>query len=438
MIDALYLVAAVLLVLLNAFFVATEFAIVRVRNTRLDEMVESGVARAGAAREVTRSLDAMLSACQLGITLASLGLGWLGEPAFAHLLEPLFASMGAMSEVAAHSVAVTLAFMIITFLHIVFGELAPKTIAIAYPEKTTLWIAWPIRFFHRVLYPFIWALNGTANWSVRLMGLEPNAEFSRAHSEAELRMVLEQSHQGGHLSESHKGLLVKALDFPNHPARQIMVPRTDIVYIDVTHSIDEIRRTVRRSGHTRYPVCEGDLDKVVGILHIKDLFLADEPDDILKIMREPVFVPESIQVGALLERFQNERRHLCIVLDEYGGTSGIVTIEDVIEELTGEIQDEHDHETPKVRPLSDGRLSVDAAYPTDELEEELGLEGSADDEDVEEVDTLGGLVVTKLGRLARPGDAVELAGRRIEVSRVRGRRIVRLIVHPAVQDETAV
>jgi CBS domain containing-hemolysin-like protein len=429
MTQAAYVLLALGLVLLNAFFVATEFAIVRIRKTRIDELVSRGVSRAKAAQEVIRNLNAYLSACQFGITLASLGLGWVGEPAFARLIEPLFAPLGAAATTATHSVALTLAFLLITLLHIVFGELAPKTLAIERTEPVALWVALPIRAFTSVFYPVIWALNETANLAVRAIGLEPLPEHGRAHSEEELRLILGSSLAGGMLSGGHARLLTRALDFPAQTVRQIMVPRADVVYLDLTGTPERIREVALRSGHTRYPLCDGDLDRIVGVIHIKDLFLAapqgGEPVDLSKLAREPLLVPESLQVGRLLELFRNSRRHLCIVIDEYGGTSGIATLEDVLEELTGEIQDEFDREVPKVQDLADGRLSVDATLPVGELQEVLGIEVVD-----EEVDTLGGLVVARLGRLARVGDVVELDGRRIEVARVRGRRILRLTVHP--------
>ncbi len=426
-----YVLLAFALVAGNAFFVATEFAIVRVRETRIDELLARGVKRAVATREVLQNLNAYLSACQLGITLMSLGLGWVGEPAFARLFEPLLLGIGPWGAVAAHSAALTLSFALITFLHVVLGEVVPKTVAIDRAEPVALFVAWPIRLFHRTLYPLIWVLNGAANLFIRAMGLTPAPEESQAHSEEEIRMILGLSHRSGVLSEAHAELLENALDFVDRTARQIMVPRGDIVSLDVNRSYGENLETARSGGHTRYPLCDADLDRVVGVVHIKDLFLSPSATcDLKALAREPLFVPESLEVQRLLALFQKQRVHLGIVIDEYGGTSGLVTLEDVLEELTGEIQDEFDQEMPKVRPLEDGRISVDATLPLDEFQEQLGIPDGADAEDV---DTLGGLVLARLGRIARVGDVVELAGRRIEVSRIRGRRILRLTVHPAAQ-----
>jgi len=424
-----YILLAFALVAANAFFVATEFAIVRVRETRIEELVRRGVKRAAATREVLQNLNAYLSACQLGITLTSLGLGWVGEPAFAQLFEPLVAGLGTWSGVAAHSAALALSFGLITFLHVVLGELVPKTIAIDRAEGVALLSAWPIRAFHRLFFPLIWVLNGAANLTVRGMRLRPASEASHAHSEEELRMILSLSHRSGVLTEAHAELIQNALDFVDRSARQIMVPRGDIVFLDVNRTYAENLEIARAAGHTRFPLCDADLDRVVGVLHIKDLFFSPATaPDLRSLAREPLFVPDSLEVQRLLALFQKQRVHLGIVIDEYGGTSGLVTLEDVLEELTGEIQDEFDQELPKVHALEDGRLSVDATLPLDDFEEELGIPESACGE---AVDTLGGLVLARLGRIARVGDAVEVGGRRIEVSRIRGRRILRLTVHPS-------
>lgn len=428
--DLLYILLAFFLVALNAFFVATEFAIVKVRRTRIEELVDEGHRRAVAVREVLANLDSYLSATQLGITLTSLGLGWIGEPAFAHLLEPLFRSLGFLSSVATHTSAVVLAFLVITFLHVVFGELAPKTLAIERAEATSLLTSGPIRVFRFLFHPLIVVLNGAAGFAVRLMGLPPIPEADRAHSEEELRMILAFSHRSGVLSANHARLLENVLDFAERSVRQIMIPRGDIVFLDVNRSYADNLSLARESGHTRYPLCDGDLDKIVGVLHIKDLFLSPsvggEAIDLRSLAREPLFLPESLELESVLAEFQTHRMHLGLVIDEYGGTSGVVSLEDVLEELTGEIQDEFDSEPPKVQSLPGGRLAVDASLARDEIEDQVGLL----EESEEEVETLGGLVLARLGRIAKAGDVVEIGGRKVEVSRVRGRRILRLIVHP--------
>lgn len=430
MIQAGYIVLALVIVALNAFFVATEFAIVRVRATRVEELVGEGARRAMATQHVLRRLDSYLSSCQLGITLTSLALGWIGEPAFAHLLEPLFSWAGSLKPAAVHSAALTLSFLLITFLHTVFGELVPKSVAIQHAEGTALALAWPLRVFTVFFYPLIWFLNGSANLVVRLIGLEPASEVSLAHSEAELRMILSVSRRTGALAETHARLLANALDFTDRSVRQIVVPRGDVVFLDVRREFSANLATARESGHTRYPLCEGDIDNVVGVIHLKDLFLSPVPDgapaDLHAIARKPLFIPETVTIDRAVTLFQQTRMHLGVVIDEHGGTTGIVTLEDVVEELLGEIQDEFDQEAPKVQVQTDGRLFVDASIPLNEIEEYTGIPDPADTE----VDTLGGLVFTRLGRIAHVGDAIVLDGRRVQVARVRGRRIVRLLIDP--------
>jgi CBS domain containing-hemolysin-like protein len=434
---AIYILLALGLVLLNAFFVATEFAIVKVRGTRIQELVEGGLKRAGAVREVLRNLNAYLSACQLGITLASLGLGWVGAPAFAPLIEPLFPGSGPERSLAARSTALTATFLLITVLHVVVGEQAPKILALERPESVALFVSWPIRIFHAVFYPLIALLNGAANLTVRALGIASPAASASAHSEEELRMVLAGSHAAGAISATHARLLENALDFADRTVRQIMVPRGDVVFLDTNRPYAANLAVARTNVHTRYPLCDGDLDHVVGVVNIKDLFLSPprsgEEADLKAMARELVLLPESLRLERALALFQKQHLHLGIVLDEYGGTSGMVTLEDVLEELTGEIQDEFDQEPPKVLDLGGGRLSVDAALPLDEIEEKLKILEDAD----EGVDTLGGLALVRLGRIAKVGDAVTIGGRLVEVTRVRGRRILRLLVHPPEEKQDA-
>lgn len=422
---------ALLLVAINAFFVASEFAIVRVRATRIEALVAEGSARARVTRDVLRHLDAYISACQVGITITSLGLGWVGEPAFAHLLEPWFGWAGRLREGAAHTVALALSFALITFLHVVLGELVPKTVAITQAERTALWVSWPLRIVRFLFYPAIWIMNGAANLAIRAVGLPPASEESLAHSEAELRMILAVSEKSGVLSEPHARLLEKALDFADRTVRQVLVPRGDIVWLDLERPPVENGITARESGHTRYPLCSNGIDHVVGILHIKDVFHAPHPSwaaaDLRALARPPLFVPESASLEQALALFQKQRNHLAIVVDEYGGTAGVVTLEDVLEELIGEIQDEFDQESPKVQTLPDGRILADASLPIAGIEDYVGPL----DVDDPEVDTLGGLVLSRLGRLAHVGDRVSLGRRAAEVVRVRGRRILRVRLDPA-------
>jgi CBS domain containing-hemolysin-like protein len=418
------LFVALFLVVLNGFFVATEFAIVKVRVTRLRELARSGNANAKVAHEVVGQLDAYLSACQLGITLASLGLGWVGEPAFAHLLQPLFASLGPWAQAASHAISLTFAFVMITLLHIVYGELAPKAVAIRYAEATALAVAHPIRIFYRLFYPLIWAMNGLANATLRVFGLTASWEDS-AHSEEELRLLLSDSGGG----DRRRALLEQALDFSSRRVRQIMVPRADVSYLDVLHPVSEILDAARRDGYTRYPVCRDHLDEVIGIVHVRDLFAAVDRlqtgDDVARLAREPLFVPESATAEQLLRLFQQRRMHMAIVVDEYGGTSGIATLEDVLEELTGEIQDEFDTEAPAIEEVGDGTLRVGGGLPVADLARKLEAEIDSD-----ESVTVGGLVQDSLGRVAHTGDLVRVGELGLMVLETRSRRVVRVLAGP--------
>ena len=423
------ILAALLLVVLNGFFVATEFAIVKVRATRIRELSEDGNATARVAASVIGRLDAYLSACQLGVTIASLGLGWLGEPAFAHLFEPLFAMLGPWAAAGAHAAGVTVAFILITMLHIVLGELAPKALAIRYAERTTLIVARPIDWFFRVFYPAIWVLNGMANGVLRLLGLPVASSEERAHSEEELRILLAESLGSGAQSERRRLLVEQALDFPTRRVRQIMVPRADVAYLDLLHPLPEILETARREAYTRYPLCRDHLDEVVGIVHVRDLFAAagalETSEDLVRLARDPLFVPETATADQLLRLFQSRRLHMAIVVDEYGGTAGLATLEDVLEELTGEIQDEFDTEAPPVEDAGEGRVRVSGSLPVADLARHLGVEI-----DTEDAVTVGGLIQETLGRVARKGDLVRAGELGLQVLETRSRRVVRVLAGP--------
>ncbi len=429
--DAVLALVALAAVGINAFFVAAEYAIIRVRVTRIEDLVQRGVPRAAAAREVLRHLEAMISACQLGVTFASLALGWIGEPAFAHLIEPWFTWLGRWGTGAAHTAAILLSFLLITYLHVVIGELVPKTVAIGHAESTALAVSWPLRIIRFLFYPLISFMNRSAGVVIRTMHLAPPTEASLAHSEAELRMILAVSRKSGALSESHGRLLSNALDFADRAVRQIMVPRADVLWLDLNRSYAENSARSREYGHTRLPLCDGTIDNVVGIIHVKDLFVAPPPSksrpDLRALARTPLYVPENAKIQQALALFQRQKSHLGIVVDEYGGTSGLVTLEDILEELIGDIQDEFDQEAPRVQKQPDGRLALDAAMTIAELEDATGSH-----EDVtEDVETIGGLVQARLGRLARVGDSIVFGGRSLQVTRVKGRRILRVAVSPA-------
>jgi len=426
------LLLAFFLVLLNGFFVATEFALVKVRATRLAQLAAQGNANAAIAQEMVAHLDAYLSACQVGITLASLALGWVGEPAFADLLAPLFAPLGKAAAPFTHIVSIAVAFMIITVLHIVVGEQAPKIFAIARPEPMALAVARPMRLFYRVFYPFVHLLNRATRAILAPLGVSADGGEGH-HSEEEARMILAESLAGGQGSDARRRLVERAFEFSMKRARQFMVPRADIVALDVTSPLAENMETARRMGFTRYPLVRGALDNVLGIVHIRDLTAGAgrlrSSEDLVRVAREPLFVPEASPADAVLRQFQARRLHQAIVVDEYGGTSGLVTLEDLLEELIGsEIQDEFDAgEAAPILVLGSGTYSVAGGYALADLvallEETL--------EDPDESVTVGGYVQNRLGRLGRVGDVVELGERHaLQVIETRQRRVLRVLAGP--------
>ncbi len=415
-----------LLVALNGFFVAAEFALVKVRPTQLEPLVDEGNHRAKLARHMLRHLDAYLSATQLGITLASLALGWIGEPAFAWIIHPLLTPFVGNNPPLLHSISVTMSFVVITILHIVLGEQAPKTIAIRKAESTSLLVAFPLYFFYKITYPAIWLLNQASNRLLKLIGISPAAEGELLHDEEELRLLLSSS-KDSQLSTQKRELLDNIFELSHRMARQIMLPRQDVIYLSTERSLAENLRIARRSGHTRFPLCEGDLDHVIGLIHIKDIFHRERPLTALtEVAREIAFVPETLELDRLLKRMRTERFHLAAVIDEYGGVSGIVTLEDVIEEIVGSIQDEFDVERPELVEKGDGIYEVAGGMLVQDLEEALGVELSERDED-----TIGGVVLSELGRNPAMGDRVELGPVTIEVLEVQLNRVatVRINVH---------
>jgi CBS domain containing-hemolysin-like protein len=409
-------------VALNGFFVAAEFALVKVRPTQVEPNVARGERRAVVLDHMIHHLDAYLSATQLGITLSSLGLGWIGEPAFAWLLEPLVLRIPGATPVVVHSVSLVAAFTVITVLHIVLGELAPKSLAIRHPKPTSLWTALPLFLFFKVSYPVIWVLNSMANGFLRLFGVRPVSESEMAHSQEELRLILAATTD--ELSAHKRELLESVFGLSERVARQVMVPRGDVVYLSTERSMAENLRLARTSGHTRYPLARGGLDEVVGIVHIKDLFRRGRPPVTLEHIARPIpFIPETLTLERLLLRMRTEKVHMAAVLDEYGGVSGIITLENVLEEIVGQIQDEFDLEHPELVPLPDGRCSVQGGMLVDELEDALGIEFSERDED-----TIAGVVLSELGRRPQVGDVVDLGPLRLTVAEAEGNRIKALVV----------
>ncbi len=412
------LALGMLLVALNGFFVAAEFALVKVRPTQLETLASRGSRRAKLGRHMLKHLDAYISATQLGITMTSLGLGWVGEPAFAWILEPLIGHLPGVTPELLHSISLAFAFAAITILHIVLGELAPKALAIRMPDSTTLWTALPLHFFYKLTFPLIWLLNGTANGILKLVGIQPMSESEHAHSEEELRQLLAGA-ASANLSLSKRQLLGNVFELHSRIARQVMVPRGDVVYLTTERSLEDNLRLARQAGHTRFPLCQGDLDHVIGMIHIKDLFRREAPiTDLESLARKIPLVPETITLDRLLRRMRTEKMHLAAVLDEYGGVSGIVTLENVIEEIVGQIQDEFDTERPEIVQKGENVYLVSGQMLVADLEAELDLELSDRDED-----TLGGIVLSELGRRPNEGDRGEVGPVAFEVVEVEGNRV---------------
>jgi magnesium and cobalt exporter, CNNM family len=425
--DLLGILAIGLFVLANGFFVAAEFSLVSVRRTRIAELVARGHAGADAVQKAIENPDRVIAATQLGITLSSLALGWIGEPALSHLLEPVVLLFPPVVRSGiSHSLSAALAFTLITFLHVVVGELAPKSIALQDPERTSLIVSRPTLFTERLFKPAIWALNGTGNALLRLVGVQPASGHHLVHSVEELKMLVDASTEGGVMQVSESEMLHAVFDFGEMIVRQVMVPRTEVAAVEAETPLEDIIRLATESTYTKFPVYEDNLDQVIGIVHIKDLLKAMQSDDCQGciargLLREPLFVPETLPVSALLRRFRDLRQHSAIVLDEFGGTAGLVTLEDLLEEIVGEVSDMFDAAAPGFETLPDGSILIDGLTLIEEVNQHLGLE-LADSY----YDTIAGYVMGRLGRIPRLHDIVEGDGIRIRVEEMDRLRVARI------------
>ncbi|MCA8959533.1 MAG: HlyC/CorC family transporter [Planctomycetes bacterium] len=416
---------AIALVALNAFFVAAEFALVKVRIRRLEELRDQGQRLAGAASWLSDRLDASLSTCQLGITMASLGLGWVGEPAVADVVAPLLGKLGIESEAWIHGTAFAIAFTVITTVHLVIGEQAPKIFAIRKPEATLLWCALPLRFFYIGLYPFMAGLNVATRWILKPLGVGADSGHEEVHTQEEIRALLTLSHRQGELTSAEHRLMHGVLDFDDLVCRQVMVPRVDVVHFRAGDSLESCLEIVRETKHTRYPVCSDSLDDTLGVVHIKDLVVHDgrTPFDLATIVRPPQYLPETMRVSQALRHFQASHQLLALVVDEFGGVSGIVSLENVLEPIVGPVQDEFDAEGPDIVPVGPRRYLVRGSAPATRVVQALGIEGSSDD-----ADTFSGLIVLAIGRIPRVGDVVALGNASVEVMEADGGRARRVRV----------
>lgn len=411
-------------VLLNAFFVAAEFAIVKVRSTQLDALVEEGNASAKVARKALKNLDGYLSATQLGITLASIALGMVGEPYVARIIQPLMWKLGVTSDSLISSVSIGIGFGVVTFLHVVLGELTPKSLAIRKSLATTLVISAPLHFFYIIFRPAIWVLNGTANWLLKvLFRLEPASESELAHSEEELRHIVAESQKSKEVTETEKDILLNALALNDRCVRDVMTPRNQVISLDAGETFEANLKVAVDSKHTRYPLVEGHLDNSIGLIHIKDLLaLIGKPTaDLRQIKRDLPMVPEMMPIDKLLRFFLDRHVHIALAVDEYGGTVGVVTLDNVMEEIVGDIQDEFDQENNEFRRVNEDEFIVEGTLNLYELLDQADLEIES-----EEVTTIGGYVTHLLGHLPKVGEKVIIEDYEVTTTKADQRRVLLL------------
>ncbi|HET7478052.1 MAG TPA: hemolysin family protein [Rubrobacteraceae bacterium] len=434
---ALRILGALSLVVLNGLFVAAEFSLVKIRATQVDRLVEEGRTSAGIVKEATGKLDAYLAVCQLGITISSLALGALGEPAIASLIEPVLEPLG-IAGGTLHLIAFIIGFGIITFLHVVFGELAPKSIAIQSAEGTSLFVAPFMKFFYYLLLPATTVFNGTANLFIRMLGYGSASESDETHSEGEIRTLLTQSAQQGEVEEDEEDMISAVFELNDKSAREIMVPRPDTVSLPADLPLRKLVSVAAAGNYTRYPIYEDDSpDRIIGMVHVKDVLRSVDEKGLeaeitaRDLMRGVLIVPENRPIDQILEDFQDQEIQMAIVIDEWGSFEGLFTIEDILEEIVGEIRDEFDEEEPAVRKLSDGSYSVDGRIPISVVNEALGSEFESED-----FDTIGGLVLGSLGRVPDTGDEVTLDGYALRVDEVDGTRVAQVIIREAPPEES--
>ena len=431
----LSLIAVLLLVGANGFFVATEFALVAVRRTRIEQLAAQGNTNARSVLDALNHLDAYIAATQLGITMASLALGWIGEPALAHLIDPLLLAIPLPAEVrsvAAHAVSAILAFAVITTLHIVLGELGPKSLALQRTEATALAVARPIHWFHAVFRLPISALNGLGNAVVRLFGIEPAAGHALVQSAEELKLSVAASREAGVVSSAAQEAVQRALDLADLAAHHVMVPRSELVALRSDASVEHVAELVQRHQHSRFPVYEKTLDNIVGIVSAKRALAAgciDGPvasGGVQQHMVPPVFIPENMDAYRVLSELKLAKTHVAIVIDEYGGTAGMITLRDLMERMAGEVLDESEPEQPQITWLADGTVAIDGLMLLEDVEGELGVDFGEQD-----VDTVGGLIFSLLGRAPSVGDVVTAHGYEFAVEELDGLRVSRIRALPA-------
>ena len=422
-----YLLIALALLIANGFFVGVEFALIAARQSKIEQLSSEGNKRATMALRSIKELTLALAGAQLGITMCSLGLGFVAEPAVARVIESGIHEIGELPDAALHTISFVIALTIVTFFHMVLGEMAPKNVVIAEPERSVLWLSAPFRVFMLLFRPLIRGLNGIANAGVRLLGVEPQEERASGHTAEELAGIIEQSAQGGMIREVERRLLAGAAAFGERDATAVMVPRTEMVALRETATPADVEGLALASGHSRFPVYGENLDQVYGFFHAKDLLHipAEDRNRPLprRFLRPMLVVPESLNLHPLLVQMRRERKHFAVVVDEHGGTAGIVTLEDLLEELVGEIQDEYDVGELGVETLSEGRYLIPGTLRIDEAADHLDVrlpEG--------EYETVAGFLMDRLGRIPRRRDMVEHNGWRLWVRSMHRRRVVQVLV----------
>lgn len=416
-------VIVLVIVLLNAFFVAAEFAIVKVRDSQLTAAIEDGMRGAKFAQTVTRNLDAYLSAGQLGITLTSIALGIFGEPFVAVVVQPMLFKMGIVNETVIRWTSIGIAYAIVTFLHVVLGEQTPKVVAIRKSMQTALLIARPLHLFYILLKPAIWILSASTNLVLRFLGITAVSEHEIAHSEEELRHIVAESQKSKEVTETEKDILLNALALNDRCVRDVMTPRNQVISLDADETFEANLKIAIDSKHTRYPLVEGHLDHAIGTIHIKDLLsLIGKPQpDLRKIKRELQMVPEMMPIDKLLRFFLDKHVHVALAVDEFGGAVGIVTLDNVLEEIVGDIQDEFDHEVSEFRRINDNEFTVEGTYNLYELADQTGI-----DLDSDEVTTIGGYVTHLLGHLPKVGEKVVIEEYEVTTTKADLRRVLQL------------
>lgn len=417
------IVLVMFFVLMNAFFVLAEFAMVKVRKSRIELLASRGGIVAKYTQEVVKDLNNYLSACQLGITLASLALGWIGEPTVAKMIKPPLEYFG-LSENTIHLIAVGVGFLIITGLHIVIGELIPKSLAILNSEKFSMATAIPLVYFYKSTFPIMWLFNHSTSLLLKLMGYSMIDEHEVAHTDDEIKILVEESYKHGLIDKTEYTYVDNIFEFTDKIVRDVMIPRIDMVSVFIEDSFAEILELVMKERYSRYPVCEGDKDNVVGFIHIRDLYehkIANNANTINTFIRKIITVSETIPINDMLKKFQKEKESIAVVIDEYGGTAGIVTVEDILEEIVGDLKDEYDDEEKEIETIDENTFLVKGSVHLDKVSDLTGVEFPED-----EYDTLSGFLISQIGKIPSPNEkpVVEFKGITLRVQESEDRRIL--------------